>query len=129
MPRAWRVSRSPPWIMYGRCPRCKRRPTRAIAAAQIIASHSVPFVTPCRSHPAFLISIPGPQYPRFLPCHGLADPAIEHVGHELQFAPRHTNTEAPMINLSAIREATSAEMPVIDLSRFDEESEADLRRF
>ena len=33
-----------------------------------------------------------------------------------------------MINLSAIREATSAEMPVIDLSRFDEESEADLRR-
>ena len=26
-----------------------------------------------------------------------------------------------MINLSAIREATSAEMPVIDLSRFDEE--------
>jgi len=34
-----------------------------------------------------------------------------------------------MLNLSAIREATSAEMPVIDLSRFDEESEADLRRF
>jgi isopenicillin N synthase-like dioxygenase len=58
-----------------------------------------------------------------------ADAAIEHVGYELLFAPRHTNTEAAMIDLSAIREATPAEMPVIDLSRFDEESKADLHRF
>ena len=34
----------------------------------------------------------------------------------------------PMIDLSAIREATPAEMPIIDLFRYDEESETDQHR-
>jgi hypothetical protein len=45
----------------------------------------------------------------------MAAPAIEHVGHELQFALL-TQYEAAYDPPFAIREATPAEMPVIDLS-------------